>query len=519
MSPILRKRRKGRHRRRLHPLVIAAMVIFATAFITFYAFNQGLPFSHSYTLHTFVGNSVNVRSGSPVRIAGIDVGSVEGTSAAGRATEITFTVKRNGLPIHRDATIRIRDRLFLEGGYYLQLDPGSPSAPALHDGDTIPESQTSTPVQFYTVLSTFDSATRANLKSALSTFNQGFGAQPGHPPSDSGAGGLKAAIPQLTPTLKDTALITRALRGTHEGDVHTLLTSASQVTSTLARNSQQLANLVTGLNRTSSALAASDGALGQSISGLDQTLQVAPPALSAIDHALPPLTNLATALDPSLKLAPPLLDNLVSAVRQLATIVAPGERRRLLTSLRATFQQFPSVLSELARAFPITRQITECLRTHLTPILNQVVPDGSLTTGKPVWQDFVHFLPGVAGASGGFDANGPYTRVLASAGTNTLSGAGSLLGSLPIIGKLVGTAPPGGSSLSGASPAWVGDLKPSDFRPDQPCTKQKLPTLASPRVSADLRAARTPAAKPMTVRQVRAAMARSTAANHKAGTR
>ena len=50
------------------------------------------------------------------------------------------------------------------------------------------------------------------------------------------------------------------------------------------------------------------------------------------------------------------------------------------------------------------------------------MPDGSLSTGRPVWQDFVHFLPNVAGATGSFDANGPYTRVLAGAGTNSLTG-------------------------------------------------------------------------------------------------
>ena len=54
-----------------------------------------------------------------------------------RATRVAFTVDSSGLPIHRDATIRVRDRLFLEGGYYLELDPGSPSAPTLHDGDLI----------------------------------------------------------------------------------------------------------------------------------------------------------------------------------------------------------------------------------------------------------------------------------------------------------------------------------------------------------------------------------------------
>src|SRR5205085_2480 len=83
----------------------------------------------------------------------------------------------------------IRDRLFLEGGYYLELDPGTPPAPDLHDGDTIPMSQTSTPVQFYQVLSTFDVAARASLRQLLDTLNQGFSPQPGQPLSDSGAAG------------------------------------------------------------------------------------------------------------------------------------------------------------------------------------------------------------------------------------------------------------------------------------------------------------------------------------------
>ncbi len=490
MSPAV-KRTLRRRRRGIHPLAVALIVIVTVVFVTYYAFNQGLPFVHRFTLYALVNNSVNLRSDSPVRIAGIDVGKVDGVSPAGRATKVEFSVQSKALPIHKDATIRVRDRLFLEGGYYLELDPGSPSAPTLHDGDTIPLSQTSTPVQFYKVLSTFDVATRASLKQLLESLNQGFSPAPGHPLSDSGAGGLKLATSQLTPVLKDTALITRALRGTQPGDLERLLSSASQVTSTLAGSSSQLADLVTSLNQTSRALAASDGALGESIAGLDETLKVAPPALSAIDHALPPLVNLSTALDPSLKASPPILDKLTGDVRELASVLAPPERDALLTSLKATFQQFPSILRQLAVVFPITKQVTDCLQTHVLPILNQQVPDGALSTHEPVWQDFLHFLPGVGGASGTFDGNGPWTRTLLGAGTNTITGG--ILGKIPLLGQLVGAAPPGNTSLLGARPAWVGDLKPSDFRPDVKCASQPLPSLAAPAAASDLRSSnRTP---------------------------
>jgi len=82
-----------------------------------------------FTLHAVVSNSVNVRQDSPVRVAGIDVGAVTGTEPRGRSTEISFTMNDQGLPVHTNATLRIRDRLFLEGGYYLELDPGTPAAP------------------------------------------------------------------------------------------------------------------------------------------------------------------------------------------------------------------------------------------------------------------------------------------------------------------------------------------------------------------------------------------------------
>jgi virulence factor Mce-like protein len=474
-----RPRRARRNRRRLHPLAVAAIVIAVAVAITYYAFNRGVPFVHRFTLDALVTNSVNVRNGDPVRIGGIDVGQVAGVTPAGQNSKIELTLNGSALPIHRNATIRIRDRLFLEGSYYLELDPGTPSAPVIGDGGTIPLARTSSPVQFFQLLSTFNLPTRSGLASAVNALDEGLGPSPGQPLQDSGAAGLKATAAQLQPLLADTAVFSRALRGTSPGDVGRLLSSSSRLAGTLAASSGQLADLVRGLGTTAAALTSSDGALAQSVSGLDQTLRATPASLTAVDRALPPATALARALDPSLQAAPPLLDRLSVTVGQLAAVVAPAERGPFVTALRASFQELPAILTQLARAFPIGKQITDCLQSHLIPVLRQQVPDGSLSTGRAVWQDFVHFLGGIGGASGNFDANGPYTRFLAGAGTDTLSGT---FGGQ----QLVATAPPGGSALQGARPQWVGDLTPPDFRPDVPCTSQKVPSLASSTGPADL---------------------------------
>jgi len=331
------------------------------------------------------------------------------------------------------------------------------------------------------VLSVLNSATRTDLAGTVEALAQGLGSTPGRPGA-SGAAGLKLAAPHLAPVLADTAVISQALRGTSPGDLTRLLSSGASVTSTLAASSAQLSGLVQGLYRTSSALAATDGKLGQTVSGVDQTLRALPPALTAIDRALPPVRRLAGTLSPSLAAAPSLLGRLTPIVRRLAAVLAPGSRGPLVNALTATFQQLPSILAQLAGAFPVSKQITDCLRTHVLGVLTKSVPDGSLSTGRPVLQDFLHFLPNLAGASGSFDGDGPYTRFLAGAGPNTLSG--SVLGQ-----KLVATGPPGTKKLEGARPQWVGDLTASDFRPDVPCTSQPVPSLAARSVPPDFNSA------------------------------
>lgn len=486
MSPTARigRRRVGARRGAGNPLVVAAITILLAVAISYYAFSgKQIPFVHHFTLHALVRNSVDIVSGSPVRIAGIDVGKVTGASADGTLTRLSFQVDSSGLPVHNDATVTIKDRLFLEGGYYLQLDPGSPSAPIAGDGFTIPASNTSYPVQFYQLLSTFDVATRQSLEKALTTLNEGFSPPAGQQPTvaNSGAGGLKAAIPQLTPTLRDIAWVEQALHGTQPGDLERLLRSASAVTGTLQGSSAQLADLITSLNRTSSALAATDGSLGQSIAGLDETLSAAPPSLAAIDRALPPVESLGVTLDPSLKVAPPLVDAVTKAVRQLGTIVAPVERTRLLDALYNTFNAFPTTLNQLGTLFPITKGVTDCLRTHVTPLLVQAVPDGSLSSGRPVWQDFVHLLSGLASAVQNFDGNGYWIRLISSVGNNGIS-----IGNLPGLGQVLGMTP-GSPGIQGARPQWVGDLTPADFRPDVPCSSQPVPSLTATTAQADVR--------------------------------
>ena len=53
--------------------------------------------------------------------------SVKRVGRSSTAAVVTMAIQPNGLPIHADATVDIRPRLFLEGNFYVDLHPGTPS--------------------------------------------------------------------------------------------------------------------------------------------------------------------------------------------------------------------------------------------------------------------------------------------------------------------------------------------------------------------------------------------------------
>ena len=68
----------------------------------------------------------SLRVNSPVRIAGVAVGKVKAVKPKEGTDEalVTMEIKKNGLPIHEDATAKIRPRIFLEGNFFVDLQPG-----------------------------------------------------------------------------------------------------------------------------------------------------------------------------------------------------------------------------------------------------------------------------------------------------------------------------------------------------------------------------------------------------------
>ena len=450
-----------RHESETRTYVAAAAFILAVVLVTYLAFGHP-SFGGNYDLHAVVRDTSQLTPGSPVRIAGVDVGQVTDMQrGAGDTARLTMQIS-NGQDLHTDALLKIRPRLFLEGGFYVDLQPGSPSAPRLPSGGTIPLPQTAVPVQLNDVLDSLDAPARDSLRSITRELDTAL--------SHGGAAGLRQTAPQLAPLFRDAALVGAAAQGQRPHDLARLVRATARLSSALARNPSELSGVAIGLERTAGALAAGDGNLGRTVDALDGLMRAAPAALSDADAMLPALRGFARAATPALPAAPAQLREISAAVAELSTLVSPAERQRAVTALSITFRDLPTLINRLSSLFPITQPLTECLLTHLVPTFEAQIPDGDLSSGRPVWQDFAHSMVGLAGNAQDFDANGFAMRYQGGTSLGGLTAQG-----IPGLGQVASNSQP----ILGSRPVWLGPGNDPQFHPEAACTQQPLPDLHS----------------------------------------
>src|SRR4051794_14678744 len=170
-----RRRRKG-----MTPFAAGALVIAIVAVVTFLVFGNDIPFTRPFQVKVVLANAQGIRTRSPVRIAGVTVGEVQKVQNVGDATTtvLTVNVSDRGLPLYKDAEVKVRPRIFLEGNFFLDVQPGTPGAGKIADGGTIPVSQTTAPVQLDQVLTSLQHNTRRDLQKLVQGYGDALDAPP-----------------------------------------------------------------------------------------------------------------------------------------------------------------------------------------------------------------------------------------------------------------------------------------------------------------------------------------------------
>jgi len=474
---VLRKDRTG-----ANPITVGLIAIVVIGLIVYFGFTKNNPFSQPFQFKAVFSSANSIRLSSPVRIAGVNVGKVvkvEGQDGTNNAV-VTMEMQGQGLPIHKDAELKIRPRIFLEGNFFVDLKPGTPQAPTISDGETIPAGQTATPVQLDEVLTSLQQDTRKNLQVLLIELGAGLTAMPTaaedaqQPPLTKGksaAEALNNALIYSEPALKNSALVNQALQGVNPDDLPNLVRGLAATSTKLVGSESQLGSLVDNLNTTMGAIASEQSAVRQSVALLGPTVKHAYASLGSLNAALPSLAQFSLDFIPGVEQTQPTIDAVTPWIAQATPLVSQSELGGVAANLQPSTESLAQLSAATIPTLTQTLNFSQCVSKVLIPTGDMVIPDGAFSTGKPNSQEFWDSLVGFNGESQGFDGNGQQVHFSAGGGPNPVQiTGGNLNAGQALYGNSIGQP-------QGTKPAWVsGQTIPT--KPNSLCSQQTLPDIA-----------------------------------------
>jgi len=478
----------GRRYRGPHPAWWGVLAIVLLALGIYFAAAKRLPWSGpDYELVAVFENAATLHESAPVRIAGVNVGEVTDVELDGELAKVTFSVSERGRPVHADAEVKIRPRLFLEGNLFLDLRPGSPSAPELEDGDEIPITQTATAVQLDEVLAALERPQRRGLKRLL----EGSGTALTHEPSaaedatqdpevrgESAAESLNDAFRYGGPAGRDTAIVAEALRGEPPNDLARTIDATGRTFAELERSEDELADLVANLNTTTGALAAEASSLGRTIELLGPTLSEARGSLAELSDALPPLRALAIEARPGIRELPATAAAFAPWLAQAQLLLRRSELDGTAALLRRAAPGLARTAAGARRLFPQLGRAGRCTSRNLVPAADTAitVDAGGFNTGQPNFQELFYGLVQIAGAGQPFDGNGPYLRLQPAGGPELVQNVNPGGGFQDTLN--FGNAVEVPTGIQPVLPA-----APPPVRTDVPCPRNDPPNINGPRAA------------------------------------
>lgn len=467
MSPLLRRRRRRAVRHRTPKQIVRRNVLWGTAtllvaaVLVFLVFGGGIPGTGPKQLEVLTKDAGVLRVGqaTKVRVAGVDVGTVSGLKPAkGRPgfSVITVDLTEEAPVFRRDATVKIRPRLFLEGNFFLDISPGTPGAPALGSAP-IPPGAVTLHVAADEVFSAFDSQTRTNFKETLRAFGEGL--------EGGGAQAFNRLLRATPDALTDIAKVSKSARGNQDGDLRTLVQELGGVLANLQEREDGLRGTIADGRDTFDTLAENQQDLRRTIVSLDTTTRRLMPQLTRIIDATPEARALIRDARPLARRLPSFLDIANPGLRSVQQLAESGDVQGLTAELRPTLASISRMTGPLGTFSDDIRPVAKCLTDNILPVLNSVVPDGALSTNLKAYEELADTFTGLGASVQNFDASGPWVRYLIG-----LNNSEALT---TTDGKGTQTAL-GDRAVTGSTPLPV-SLPP--LRPDVPCETQSVPSL------------------------------------------
>lgn len=347
-------------------LAMAVLAVLGSLFAGYFLANEQFnpPWEDRYTVYALFEEAAAVSpgNGQEVRIAGVPVGDIRDTEVTedGRA-RLKLRIDSEHR-VYRDATVVLRPKSPLND-MYIELHAGTPTGDALDDGDTLPVSQSVSPVQVDEVLAHLDDTAQAALATLLTESDVALARAPATVPQ-----GLEAAqgvVADMEPVMTELAK--------RRQNLAKLVNALADISQATGENDARLQRLATSLSSTLSTVAGRRDRL-------DRTLAQLPALSGELRVTSASVATLAEQLDPTLKNVDRASDELPGAltrfrqsVDELDTFVDRAEpvverAGPVAADLRATTPSLSRVAGDLRPITADLQPLTEMAVPHLDDV-------------------------------------------------------------------------------------------------------------------------------------------------------
>lgn len=286
-----------------------------------------LSFGSSHTAVAKFSNVNGLVSGNEVRIAGIEVGTVQSLDVhpdpqtGQQFAQVVFTVDSGHWPLRQGTHVSVRPKGVLSN-VYVDLSPGSSGNTSLGDSPSFDLGATTSPVNLDELSNVFDPNVRTSIRTQLQEGVIAFGG--------TGIGDLNQTIANLNPLTADAVPITTVL-AQRSPELSRLNSEFDTISANLASEDANLRGLLANGNVFLGALASREAHLQGTLehaagvlSKLDQSLrgeekdlaaifQKGPEALKQAAYAADMLSPLISSVNPYIGDLQVLLHEFVSA--------------------------------------------------------------------------------------------------------------------------------------------------------------------------------------------------------------
>jgi phospholipid/cholesterol/gamma-HCH transport system substrate-binding protein len=329
-------------------IAILALLVLSVVISGYVLTHQGLRFplisSSQFSMNAEfqTAQAVTPGQGQSVRVSGVQIGQIGDVKLKDGVAMVKMNIDRKYRHlIHTNATALLRPRTGLKD-MFIELNPGSGSAPVAKAGFTIPVANTNPDINLEQVLATLDSDTRSYLQLLVNGVGPGL--------QNNGGNELAQVLQRFEPTHRDLARLNTAI-AVRGANLRRFVNSLGRLNSALAAKQTQIISLVDASSQVFRASASQDANLSRAVADLPATLSQTTATLAKVRTFADQLGPAASNLLPAAHALPAANQALETLARPSAPIVA-NQIRPFVVAARPVVRQLKPATVNLATATP-----------------------------------------------------------------------------------------------------------------------------------------------------------------------